>query len=645
MRVKKAEGSRSDLAKITEMAEGIRSLSGVERITHILTAQGVVFTDGEEWVALIDRLIADLYRYAGSHPRPSGEVPEDLEKKELRTLTSLTLLRSGQNGVGGLDMVAAERDARSALKLAGAIDERPMITHALSHLGNTLLASQKPTEAAIIFAEEVGLNRKEDPPVSPRLVRSLYNLARAEIGCGNRAGARATLKEGLGYYDDQESAKDLPLFGKALLLQIWQDLHEEEHDPEVTLEIARQSIEILELLDMPERLIPVRLGVIRLHLLRNDAIGYAKELLAIRRDLREEMSPFLHCQFRVAETAVYTALQNFDRAEEKGIEGLATARSIGNRIAESIILDRLAEIAQLTGRLDSALFHSDAALKIENHPVRRAYLLRLRADILLDLGKVDEARTALDEGREMLGVGNRKPDRGYFDYTEGRYALATGEIDRGIILLEQIESYPLAPRSVLIRGEDLLAETFEKEGRLPEALASYKRHHQRLIEQMKMHRAAEELLAEQAASEQKGSSPKKKGALTHVRKAGQEESIIAVLDRLKSLAAIENQAELREEIDEIARLLQDAFSEKNTSLVEHLRHVETDFIDRLTAEGTSLTPGQTRLALLIRSGLRSREITTLLNITTNTLAMQRKRLRKKLGLHRDESLEEKIRKT
>ncbi len=635
------------LAELATMADGVRSLSGVTRLVGLLSARGAFFTNGEEAVELIDRLIRDLYYYAGAHPGAPDEVPDDLEERELRLLTTLTLLRSGQNGIGGLDMVAAERDARRGLLLARHLEERSMITQALSHLGNTLLACQKPEEAANAFSEEVYLGRQDAP--TRGLVRSLYNLARANIGRGYREGAREAVREGLDLYDDQESGEGLPLFGKALLLQIWQDLHEDEHNPEVTLSIARESIEILEQLDLPERLIPLRLGVIRLHLLRNDLKGCVEELLAIKEILREDMSPFLQCQHLVAVTAVNTALNNLDKAEESAIEGLVMARSMGNRIAESILLERLTAITQVRGRPESALIHSDAALKIEHHPVRRSHLLRLRADIFLDLGRLEEAREALEEGRKTLRSSHREADRGYFDYTEGRYAIETGDLQGGIERLKRIREYPLAAHAMVTASHRLLSEAYEREGRNADGLAEFKAYHKMVMRREEARVEGEIALIRAERGERSAREGAKKREVTRgragrVRGVGRERLIIAIMERLDRLNTIEESGQRRLEIDKISRMLREVLSDKSRSLLDHIQDLDTSFIDRLTEDSTSLTPGQTRLTLLIRSGLTSREIATLLNISSNTLTMQRKRLRKRLGLQKGESLEEKIRK-
>ena len=59
----------------------------------------------------------------------------------------------------------------------------------------------------------------------------------------------------------------------------------------------------------------------------------------------------------------------------------------------------------------------------------------------------------------------------------------------------------------------------------------------------------------------------------------------------------------------------------------------------LRASYPDLTPKQERLCGLIRAGLSSREISTLMDLEAEGLKAQRKRLRKRLNLQPDERLE------
>ncbi|HVZ38831.1 MAG TPA: hypothetical protein VHI13_06115 [Candidatus Kapabacteria bacterium] len=73
--------------------------------------------------------------------------------------------------------------------------------------------------------------------------------------------------------------------------------------------------------------------------------------------------------------------------------------------------------------------------------------------------------------------------------------------------------------------------------------------------------------------------------------------------------------------------------------LHYLSSIDNDFFSRLRSRFPALTPKQERLCGLLRAGLASREIGTLLALEPEGLKAQRKRLRKRLGMGPDESLE------
>ncbi len=75
------------------------------------------------------------------------------------------------------------------------------------------------------------------------------------------------------------------------------------------------------------------------------------------------------------------------------------------------------------------------------------------------------------------------------------------------------------------------------------------------------------------------------------------------------------------------------------SPLRYLSGVDEDFYRRLRDICPGLTSKQERLCGLLRAGLSSKDIATLLDLGAEGLKAQRKRLRKKLNLHPDEGLE------
>ncbi|MBS1912774.1 MAG: hypothetical protein JST22_12370 [Bacteroidetes bacterium] len=84
--------------------------------------------------------------------------------------------------------------------------------------------------------------------------------------------------------------------------------------------------------------------------------------------------------------------------------------------------------------------------------------------------------------------------------------------------------------------------------------------------------------------------------------------------------------------------IRDAHQPLDVSL-HYLSSIDNDFFSRLRSRFPALTPKQERLCGLLRAGLASREIGTLLALEPEGLKAQRKRLRRRLGMGPDESLE------
>lgn len=65
---------------------------------------------------------------------------------------------------------------------------------------------------------------------------------------------------------------------------------------------------------------------------------------------------------------------------------------------------------------------------------------------------------------------------------------------------------------------------------------------------------------------------------------------------------------------------------------EHLEDITTPFLGRISALHQLLTPQELEVALLVRQGKSSQEISDVMNISVATVSFHRKKLRKKLGL-------------
>ncbi len=75
---------------------------------------------------------------------------------------------------------------------------------------------------------------------------------------------------------------------------------------------------------------------------------------------------------------------------------------------------------------------------------------------------------------------------------------------------------------------------------------------------------------------------------------------------------------------------------------QHFEEVHTHFYQNATSQYPGLTPGDLRLMTLLRMNISSKEIASILNISSNGIKKARQRLRRKMNLNANESLEQAI---
>lgn len=110
-------------------------------------------------------------------------------------------------------------------------------------------------------------------------------------------------------------------------------------------------------------------------------------------------------------------------------------------------------------------------------------------------------------------------------------------------------------------------------------------------------------------------------------------TIKAVLNEKRSEARDEKLRNL--ELDIRQRM---SFADKVEDFNIRIERMHKDFIGRLVQMNPDLSPNDIRLAVLLRLGISTKEIATLMNISPKSVEINRYRLRKKLGLDRGANL-------
>jgi DNA-binding CsgD family transcriptional regulator len=81
-----------------------------------------------------------------------------------------------------------------------------------------------------------------------------------------------------------------------------------------------------------------------------------------------------------------------------------------------------------------------------------------------------------------------------------------------------------------------------------------------------------------------------------------------------------------------------SFEDKVEDFNIRIERMHKDFIGRLVQLNPDLSPNDIRLAVLLRLGIATKQIATLMNISPKSVEINRYRLRKKLGLDRGSNL-------
>ncbi|NJN27509.1 MAG: hypothetical protein HC819_16810 [Cyclobacteriaceae bacterium] len=127
-------------------------------------------------------------------------------------------------------------------------------------------------------------------------------------------------------------------------------------------------------------------------------------------------------------------------------------------------------------------------------------------------------------------------------------------------------------------------------------------------------------------------------------------STFSLIHKNKTLSAVKNELlQMKEELGQrfpskyynriVRKIDSDLTSEKDWSMFEHsFSEVHENFLKRLKEEYPDLTPADIQLCAYLKMNLQSKEIASLLNITTRGVEIRRYRLRKKLHLEHESNL-------
>jgi DNA-binding CsgD family transcriptional regulator len=120
------------------------------------------------------------------------------------------------------------------------------------------------------------------------------------------------------------------------------------------------------------------------------------------------------------------------------------------------------------------------------------------------------------------------------------------------------------------------------------------------------------------------------------------ETITQIKERLIEIKKQANDSTLNQKIQKLIQKLQheEIQDEGWEQVMFHFNQLHREFFQRLKTNYLQLTPKDLKMCAYLRMNLSTKEMTSLLNVTTRGVEASRYRLRKKFGLSKDENLTE-----
>jgi len=120
----------------------------------------------------------------------------------------------------------------------------------------------------------------------------------------------------------------------------------------------------------------------------------------------------------------------------------------------------------------------------------------------------------------------------------------------------------------------------------------------------------------------------------------QREFLETILNEINSTRQIEDDNKVPQKLLALENLIKQrmSFKSEKEDFYGQIEQVHRDFLQKLETSFPDLTDNEKRLAAMLRLSLPGKEIATLMNISPKSVEIARYRLKKKLGLSKDENL-------
>jgi DNA-binding CsgD family transcriptional regulator/tetratricopeptide (TPR) repeat protein len=393
---------------------------------------------------------------------------------------------------------------------------------------------------------------------------------------------------------------------------------------------------------------------------------------------------------------IYGEIGEISKALEYHLLALKEAESMGHVQFQATLLSSVAAMYEKNGDIDLAYEYSAKVIALHSkfhHPSTKILALVNSIDVLLLLGKLDEAEKNVAEAYAIIEQHGFKARKHYVLFIDGvlqktkRNFLKAHELfDEALALWEDGQESRLKVKiylekarisehkereelllkalhdNIVIEGKDVLpdiylalSEHYESAGDTASAIKYHKLFHV-LKEQIQGEKAKRHFQVIQV--EHEAERKEKEAEILRLENEKLAQNLEHGKEQLSTLASYLTQK--NQVLSAIQKNAGDALKAKGGSLKNHLRQIlklsaensenfweqfekrfETvygDFHERLVRKHPDLSPMEVRVCILTRAGLPNKETGELLSISNRTVESHRSSIRKKLGLERTANL-------
>lgn len=346
--------------------------------------------------------------------------------------------------------------------------------------------------------------------------------------------------------------------------------------------------------------------------------------------------------------SIYEDLERFDSAYYYFDQAYSHNLTAGDSTALIGNLNNLGDVFRKSGIQDSALYYTQKALDLSER-LGKNYLKR---SALVDLGKANALRGNYQQAYDYLEQVRLLSEVIFSEEAAKQLAVkeAQYELNQKIAQIEQLQQVNKADariRWLLIFSLVVLAGLAwsminRQKLKIRNSKALLDRQQELLEIKEKLIATEKEninLLEARMATEVEAQSKALTAQTLHVLDKNQ--MLEEIQEKLKKILE-EDPKEQKKKIRNLIKQIDYNFSHDTDweDFKYSFEKVHQDFFKKLNQNGDELTPGELKLASLMRMNLSSKEIASTLGISPESLRISRYRLRKKLNLEKGESLQQ-----